>query len=333
MTQLLNCKIEAIRGGYIEDRHQVSMVIMNDAGEILFTAGNPNLSVHMRSSAKAFQGQVLFQSGAVEKYDLSLKELSLCCASHDGTADHIATAQGILKKICLDENALNCGAHLPSDPDSKHDLLSNDRQPTAIYNNCSGKHAGMLAATLAMGADIATYEAIEHPLQQAIFDCGKALSGMDEIPYGIDGCSLPAFIMPLTNAAKMYTAFVSPETAPEKYQTGLAKIFEAMQAHPEMIAGPDSVDTQIMQVIPTLAAKRGAQGYYGMAIKDTKYGNLGITLKVEDGSNGARDVFIVKLLEFLEVLSPDVPMVWRDKEIRNHRGILTGNYQASIETI
>lgn len=331
MPMNLNAFVQAFRGDYIEDHHAVSLVVMNSAGETLFVAGNPELEVHMRSSAKAFQALALFQSGAFERFGLSLKELSLCCASHDGTADHIETARGILAKIGLDESYLNCGAHLPSDPSTRQALLSHNEKPTSIHNNCSGKHAGMLAIAKALSAPLEAYEAREHPVQELIFQAGTDLTGIKSIPSAIDGCSVPTFILPLSVAACMYAQFADPVTAPEAHREGLSTIFEAMQAYPDMIAGPDSIDTQLMQALPKIAVKRGAQGYYGMAIKDSQHGHLGVTLKLESGSNEARDVFIVELLEYLGVLSSDVPMKWRQQEIKNHRDIVTGHYKANIQ--
>lgn len=330
MPTQLNAFINAYRGDYIEDQHNVSLIIKKPNGETLFTAGKPDMQVHMRSSAKPFQAQALFQSGAYQKYQLSLKELALCCASHEGSQDHIGTANAILKKQNLNETALNCGAHQPSDKEQKTKLQQQHAQATAIHNNCSGKHAGMLAIANALSAPLDNYESINHPVQQLIFESARVLANVKEIPHAIDGCSLPTFILSLGDAATLYTRLADPNSAPEAYQTGLKTVFEAMQSYPDMIAGHGVIDTEIMKAIPTVAVKRGAQGYYGIAVKQSKYGPLGITLKVEDGSNQARDVFIIEILEYLNILDPKLPMKWRDQEIVNHRGIVTGRYQAEI---
>ena len=329
----LNAFVEAFRGDFVEDIHKVSLIVVNSAGETLFVAGNPELQVHMRSSAKPFQAQALFQSGAYEQFGLSLKELALCCASHDGSADHIETARGILRKIGLNETYLNCGGHYPGDTETRKALLAKGEEPADIHNNCSGKHSGMLAIARALDAPLEAYETREHPVQTLIFDIAYEMLDIENIPHAIDGCSVPTFILPLGDAAKMYAQLSDPGTAKDKYREGLITVFQAMQAHPDMIAGFESIDTQLMQAVPNIAVKRGAQGYYGMAIKDSKYGHLGICLKLESGSNEARNVFIIALLEYLGVLSEDRPMKWRKQAISNHRGMVTGYYHAGIERI
>lgn len=330
MSKQLSAYINAYRGDFVEDHHVVSLAIVSPQGETLFTAGNPDLNVPMRSSAKPFQAQALFQSGAYRQFALSLKELALCCASHEGSAEHLQVAEGILQKLGLTEAALNCGAHLPGDKESRARLASSGQAVSAIYNNCSGKHSGMLAVAKALGASITDYETREHPVQELIFEIARALSGVSTIPYAIDGCSVPTFILPLRDSAHMWACFADPSTAPAAYQEGLETVSRAMQAHPEMVAGVGANDTVFMQNIPMLVAKRGAQGYYGLALKDSRYGPLGLTLKVENGSNEARDILLVELLEFLGVLSTATPLPWRRPEISNHRGIVTGYWEAVL---
>ena len=257
--------------------------------------------------------------------------MALCCASHEGSKAHIEVAQGILAKIGLDETALNCGAHLPSDKDSRALLKEKQQEPSAIYNNCSGKHSGMLAVAKALAASPAHYEHPDHPVQKLIFKIVKDLTQETEIPFGIDGCSAPNFILPLSAAARMWSSLAAPQLF-SGYQQGLERVFAAMQAHPEMVAGEGAIDTVLMRAIPTLAAKRGAQGYYGLALKDSNYGPLGLVLKVEDGNSEAREVFVTALLEHLGVLPSGLALPWRRPEIKNHRGIVTGYWQASFSS-
>lgn len=329
MSKDLTAFVDAYRGDFVEDHHPISLVALSPQGELLFSAGNPILQIAMRSSSKPFQALAVILSGAYKTYGFSLKELALCCASHEGSKEHLEVAQGILDKLGLDESFLNCGSHLPGDKGSRAFLKENHQDPTPIYNNCSGKHSGMLAVAKALGVSPEHYEQREHPVQQLIFATIKDLTGLNAIPYGIDGCSAPNFILPLEAAAKMWSTLAAPETAP-KYKEALETIFRAMQAYPEMVAGEGEIDTVLMRAIPGLAAKRGAQGYYGLALKDSKYGPLGLVLKVEDGNSAAREVFVIELLEFLGVLDPNLAMPWRRPEIKNHRGLVTGYWQVSL---
>jgi len=285
----------------------------------------------MRSSAKPFQAQALFQTGAYQRFQITPAEIALTCASHDGMARHVEVVSDYLRKIGLGPEYLACGAHMPFDQASAKTLKERGEKPTVLHNNCSGKHTGMLAAALAMGADPAGYEQPEHPVQQLNLQTLRDLSGVQEIPYGVDGCSVPTFVLPLQRAAGLFAKLANPQAAPHKYRKGLEATFEAMRLHPDMVAGPKSIDTVLMEKIPGLVAKRGADGYYGMALRETRWGPVGIALKVEDGSNTAREPFIVRLLEELGVLSPEEPVEWRRPIITNVRKLEVGHLEARID--
>lgn len=319
------------RGGFIENRHKVSLAIVGPLGNLLAYCGNPHLAAHMRSSAKPFQALALFVSGAIQRFGITPAEVALTCASHDGMEPHVATVANYLRKIGLDESYLACGAHLPFDPAARKALQQAGRPPSVLHNNCSGKHTGMLATALALGAEPKGYEQPEHPVQQLNLQTLRELSGHAHIPYGVDGCSVPTFVLPLSSAARMFALLAEPKSAPPRYQEGLQAIFQAMQQHPDLVAGPHSIDTVLMQHLPPLVAKRGADGYYGMALRNTRWGNLGIALKVESGSNEAREPMVIRLLEELGVLSPEVELEWRRPAVRNVRKLEVGHLEARLE--
>jgi L-asparaginase II len=318
------------RGGAIENRHQVSIAIVNSSGKLLASSGNPKLSAHMRSSAKPFQAQALFLSGAVERFGITQKEIALASASHEGTPKHINVAEGFLKKLGLDVTALACGTHAPGDYESRKALESLGQTPSAIHNNCSGKHTGMLSVALALGVSTTGYEKPQHPVQQLNLQTIKDLSGLQDIPWGIDGCSVPTFILPLENAAQMFALLADPSQAPTNYQDSLETTFGAMRAYPEMVAGPAELDTVLMQNVSGAAVKRGADGYCGMALRETPYGPLGVVLKVEDGNSVVREPAVVKVLELLSQNTIALEK-WREPIISNHRKIETGYIGANID--
>lgn len=327
----MNTYTYAYRGGLIENRHRVSLAIVGPQGNLLAYSGNPHLAAHMRSSAKPFQALALYLSGAIQRFGITPAEVALTCASHDGMEPHVAIAANYLHKIGLDASYLACGAHLPFDPASRKALQQSGQPATALHNNCSGKHTGMLAAALALGADPRGYEQPEHPVQQLNLQTLRDLSGHHHIPYGVDGCSVPTFVLPLAPAARMFALLAAPEAAPPQYQEGLQAVFRAMQQHPDLVAGPQSIDTVLMQKLPQLVAKRGADGYYGMALRDTRWGSIGVALKVESGSNEAREPMVVRLLEELSILSPEVALEWRRPLIRNVRKLEVGYLEARLE--
>jgi L-asparaginase II len=327
----MNSFTYAYRGGIIENRHHISIAIVNSENKLIASSGNPQLLAHLRSSAKPFQAQALFQTGAAKKFGFTDKEIALACASHSGSAEHVAVAKGMLDKLNLSAFDLACGVHMPGDKVERARLEQSSEKPSTLHNNCSGKHSGMLAVALALGVFIQGYEKPDHPVQQLNFQTVQELSGVQDIPYGVDGCSVPTFVLPLQNAAWMFAQLADPSVAPEKHREGLERTFRAMRAYPEMVANEGEMDTVLMQSVSGLAAKGGADGYYGVALRETKYGPLGLVLKVEDGNMTAREPALVRMLELLGVLPEDNALSWKCPIIRNHRKIETGYLEAVIE--
>jgi L-asparaginase II len=323
----------AYRGGIIENRHRISIAVVNSENKILASSSNPQLLAHLRSSAKPFQAQALFLTGAAKKFEFTDKEIALACASHVGTPEHVSVAKGMLDKLNLTESDLACGVHWPASKEERTRLEQTGEKPTALHNNCSGKHAGMLAVALTLGAPTQGYEKPDHPVQQLNFQTMRDLSGVQEIPFGIDGCSVPVFVLSLDKAAWMFAQLANPQSAPEKYREGLEQAFRAMKTFPEMVAGEGEIDTVLVQQIPGLVCKQGADGYYGISLRETKYGTLGVVLKVEDGSTAAREPAVIRVLELLGVISEDNTLPWKRPIIRNHRKIETGYLEAHIELV
>jgi L-asparaginase II len=267
----------------------------------------------------------------VQRFGLTPAEIALSCASHDGTPAHVALAAQYLKKIGLGPEHLACGVHLPFDPEARRALQRSGEAASPLHNNCSGKHAGMLATALALGVSPHGYEKPEHPVQQLILQTLRELSGHPQIPHAVDGCSVPTFALPLASAARMFALLAQPEAAPPRYREGLEGVFAAMRQHPEWVAGPRSIDTVLMQKVPGLVAKRGADGYYGMALRSSRWGPIGVALKVESGSNEAREPMVVRLLEELGALSPEEALPWRRPALKNVRGLEVGHLEAQLE--
>ncbi|WP_243094763.1 asparaginase [Thermus thalpophilus] len=321
----MNAWVYAYRGGLVENRHRASLVVFGREG-VLAYAGEPGLWAYMRSSAKPFQALALYLTGAVERFGLGEEEVALATASHDGTEAHVAVAARFLARLGLGPEHLVCGVHPPFSREARKALEGAGLSPTPLHHNCSGKHAGMLAAALAMGALPEGYHLPDHPVQLLNRKTLKDLSGTEPL-YATDGCSVPTFALPLSRAARAFYFLAAPEEAPEGYVEPLRKVREAMRRHPHLVAGPGSIDTWLMERLPVVA-KRGADGYYGLALLESPKGPLGVALKVEDGATQAREVLVVALLRALG-LDPG-PTPWDRPEIRNHRGLVVGRLEAHL---
>ncbi|MFA6989950.1 MAG: asparaginase, partial [Candidatus Gastranaerophilaceae bacterium] len=193
--------LEIKRATFTERVHRGYICVVDIDGNVLFKLGNFDKGLFLlRSAQKPFQALPFIKSGALEKFNLELKHLAICCGSHSGTEEHTKAVSEILNKAEVDEKMLQCGIHQPLDEKTKYYLMKNNISPSPLHNNCSGKHAGMLAACKANNWDLETYLDINHPLQRQIADFTKDLSGFKEdLSFAFDGCSAPVTGLPLVN--------------------------------------------------------------------------------------------------------------------------------------
>ena len=291
-------------------------------------AGDPDLVTYLRSTAKPFQLLPFVESGGADAFGFGDKELAVMAASHSGEPRHVETVQGILDRIGLNEDALQCGAHWPSSEESTRLLRDSNREPTPIYNNCSGKHSGMLATCVARGLSTRDYLDRAHPVQQAIVSALTEMSGVEpgSIPIAIDGCSVPCFALPLRAAALAFARLADPAGLSEPRCAAVRRIVRAMTTHPEMVAGEGRLDTDLMRAgRGDLVSKGGAEGFMGIAVSSR---GLGVAVKIIDGSNerGCGPV-AVEALRQLGVLDATALSELRTRHhwaVKNHRGLEVG---------
>ena len=188
------CKVH--RGDFIESIHVAYAVVVNGEGEIVYSSGDPHYLTCVRSTLKPFQASATVKEGATKAVRLTPAESTLMCASHNGEDIHVKTAESMLKKIGYDTSYYECGAHFPYDKESKIKLIQNDENPSALHNNCSGKHAGMLCLAKHLQVDPKGYTDLNHPVQKHIMEQVKRFSELDEFPLAIDGCSAPVPFLP-----------------------------------------------------------------------------------------------------------------------------------------
>ena len=293
------CVVEVVRGETVESVHRVHIAIVEAGRGLVASAGNPAHHSFVRSAIKMFQVLPFVEAGGVEQFGFTTAELALCTASHGGEPVHVAAAQSMLKKARLTEDALACGPHPPMHAPSAEALRAAGLPPTRIHNNCSGKHAGMLAFTIQQGWVTNRYHHAAHPTQQRILSTVARWMRAEgnEIEQGVDGCGLPTFALPLDAVAGGCALFAAAvdDTAPAPSQ-----IFSAMTAHPEMVAGTDRLDTDLMRAVQgRLFSKVGAEGFYAAAIPKRR---MGLALKVEDGSQRASEPALLAALGLLGVI-------------------------------
>ena len=264
--------------------------------------GDITRPVYPRSAIKAFQALPVLETGAAREYGFTREEIALCCASHGGEPLHVRTAQAMLDKLALGEADLECGTHWPSHEDSARALAAAGSVPDQRHNNCSGKHAGMLAVARKLGTDTKGYCDITHPVQQRILGTMEAMCGISlgQASRERDGCSVPTWAIPLENAAYGFARFGAPDDLPEGRASACREILAAVADHPFMVAGSGGWCTDVMAVLGRRAfVKYGAEGVYCAALPD--YG-LGVALKCEDGAKRGAELMLAALLRHIGVI-------------------------------
>jgi len=325
------CTVEALRGTVVESAHRVHVAVVHAEQGLIASTGNPAHLSFVRSAIKMFQVLPLVEGGGAEHFALTGEELALCTASHGGEPFHVAAARAILAKARVTEPALACGPHLPLHEPTATAMIAAGMKPGRIHNNCSGKHAGMLACCVHHQWVTNGYHRAAHPLQQRILTTIERWMRVksDEVTQGIDGCGLPTFALALDavaeGCAKFSAAAADGVAAP-------STIFNAMVRHPEFVAGTDRLDTDLMRIAgQRLFAKVGAEGFYCAGIPSLR---LGVALKVEDGAKRAAEPALLAVLRQIDAIGAgelDRLSTYAEPEIRNTRDEVVGSLRTSLE--
>lgn len=346
--------LETTRGDTVESVHYGALVVVNSHGKIIASKGDPETVTFLRSSAKPFQALPFIEAGGHTHFNFSQKEIALICASHSGTDEHAQTAAAIQARIGITESNLSCGTHPPIHQPTAERMLCNREPLTPNRHNCSGKHTGMLAFARMNAEPLETYLEHNHPIQQRILTTMAEMCGLqpEEIHLGTDGCSAPNFAIPLVNAALGWAHLADPSELPEKRAAACRTLVDAMIAHPEMVAGPKRLDTDLMKVAGgKLAAKTGAEGYQSIAIRPGTLGEaspaLGIAIKISDGDGYRRASAAVTLevlrqlgaltaaeLDALKAYGPVRPITnWRKLEVGEMRPVFQLQIADALKTV
>jgi L-asparaginase II len=297
--------VHVMRGGIVESRHRGAFAVVEASGGIAVAVGDIAQPVFPRSAIKSLQALPMVELAA-ERFGFTDREIALACASHSGEPEHVQVARGMLEKIGLSEDDLECGPHWPYDAAAQRALVESAQWPGRAHNNCSGKHAGMLALALALGADPKGYTQPSHPVQRTIASVLRDLCGVDPSvqPCGTDGCSVPTWALPLKAQAHGFAKLVSGSgsgLAPER-QRAARRIIAAVRAHPFLVAGTERFCTRLMQAVPRAFVKTGAEGVFCAAVPHTGHG---LAVKCDDGSGRAAETIMAALLAHLPVWTSD----------------------------
>jgi L-asparaginase II len=337
--------VEVTRGSLTESRHRGHIAVLDSKDEVRAFLGVPETVTYLRSSAKPFQTLPLVASGAADHFALTPQEIAVACASHNGEQIHTEAVASILSKIGLTASALKCGVHEPFSKEVTQALRERAEQPNVLQNNCSGKHAGMLALALYLDAPLETYDQPDHPVQLMIGRTVAQFSGVpiEDIAVGTDGCGAPVFGITVRAMALMYARLVAPPTEfEERTRAACRRIVKAMTEYPEMIGGGSATEQRLDTLMMRagggrLISKIGAEGVYTVGVLPSERWpqGLGLALKIEDGEDRrARPTVVIESLRQLGVLEGEALAAlapYASFPVRNHRGEQVGEVRPSFD--
>jgi len=285
--------IRVARSRLQESVHEADVAVVSAEGDLVASAGDPDRMLFARSSMKPLQAAV---SLSLMAFDHTDEQLALMCASHSSEPVHLAVVRSLLARAGLSEDDLQCPPQRPWDDTT----LAADPTMRRINSDCSGKHAGMLAASAAQGWPLDTYREPGHPVQQAVLEAVLSATGLGQVHVGVDGCGVPVHGMPLRRMALIYARLARPERLGDLEPFGRRAV-GAMRAHPYLVAGRGRVGTLLMQAAPHLVAKGGAEALMSVSVPDHGWG---MAVKVRDGGFRAVGPAVVAVLGGLSLLDP-----------------------------
>ncbi len=284
--------VEVLRNERVESVHRGSVYVTGPGGTPVLRAGKPEEAVFPRSANKPMQAVAMLQCGLGADGALDDVDLALATGSHSGERVHVERVRAMLAAGGFTEDDLRCPPQLPIGEQAAHDVLAAGGEASRVTMNCSGKHAAMLLTCRAAGWATADYLAPDHPLQQQVRTVVEELSGEGVTETGVDGCGAPLFAISLIGLARCFTALVAAADG-----TPYRRVADAMRRHPLYVAGSTREDTLLMQAVPGLLMKGGAEGVHAAALAD----GSAIALKIDDGATRARTPVLVAALRRLGV--------------------------------
>ena len=316
--------VVAMRGGLIESRHRVHAAVVDAHDQLIGAARDATLVTCSRSCAKPFQVMPFLESGGFDQLGWETDQLALACASHGGEPEHVAVAESMLRDLGLEEGDLACGPHDPLSPRGARVMRELGDRPSRLHNNCSGKHAAMLARAHTAGWPTQGYEREEHHVQRSALEMMARWSGTpaSRIARGVDGCGVVVFGLALEAMARAYARLGAASRRGEEIPH---RIVTALRARPFLFGGTDRFDSVLLEVSGgRILPKVGAEGVHCVALLDE---GIGLCVKVEDGALRAQHVAVLRLLQQLGALPDPLPARLAEfarKPVRNTRNEIVG---------
>jgi len=319
------------RGAQVESVHRGAWALVDTAGRVLEGAGEVDAPLYARSAVKSLQALPLVESGAADAAGYDAADLALALASHSGEPIHTERVAAILARLDLTADALDCGPQPPSDPTTRAALVASATRPSALHNNCSGKHAGFLALARHLGADPAGYLAAGGPVQAAVRLAVGDLTGLDPagLEYSVDGCSAPTWRIPLRALGRAFARVTSPAGEGATRADACARITAAAAAHPSLVAGTHGrLCTEVLEASGgALFPKVGAEAIYAVGVRG---GDAALVVKIDDGAFRAVHAVVVHLLRRLgltDASASEALAHWSDAPLKNWAGREVGAYE------
>lgn len=320
-----------VRSGEVESVHRGAIAVASGSGKLEAAVGEAAQPFYFRSSAKPVQLLATVESGAADRFGLGDRELSVAASSHSGAAEQVEAAREILGRAGLPPEALGCGYQDPRNRESLAQVLAGGER-SFLYNNCSGKHAAMLALSVHLDASPVNYLDADHPAQARILERTCELAGIPRraAHFGIDGCSAPTLRAPLSAFAAAFGR-LGRAAAQSGSGSPAARIGAAMANRPDMLGEPESFNTLLAATLGRrLIGKGGAEGLFCVAVPGA---DLGLAVRIEDGSSRAIGPVVLELLVQLEVVRAEDlgPLAaLREPVIKNWRGLRVGAIRPSF---
>ena len=333
--------VNVMRGSAVESTHSGAVAVIDADGAVRLQLGDIDRPIFPRSAVKVLQALPLVASGAADQLGLTDDELAIACASHNGEERHARTAAAMLAKAGLDVSALECGTHWPYLDTAVQAMARAGREPTALHNNCSGKHAGFLCLACALHGHgkpdlqrfAVGYVAPDHPVMREVTAALQATTGHDlsTAPHGVDGCSIPTYAIPLRHLARAFARVGTGVGLSEGHARAAKRLRAAVAKAPFMVAGTGRFDTRVMERLgERVFCKVGAEGVFCAALPEL---GLGVAIKIDDGNNArAAEVVMAAVIEACVALDDAEASFMRtlsDVRLTNWNGVEVGRLVAT----
>ncbi len=322
--------VEVTRDPLVESVHRGAFAVSDAKGRLRLQAGDVERPIFPRSSLKPVQAVPLIETGAAEAFGVSDEELALACASHSGEPMHTTRVAQWQERIGCSVADLACGPHRPVHEKTATEMIVRGERWTSLHNNCSGKHTGFMTLARHLKAPVEGYQLVDHLSQRLVQTTLKEMASVTgDMPYGVDGCTVPNFALPLTALARAMAQFADPGGLAPSRQQAASRIVRAMMAHPELVAGTGRVCTTLMRESRGIVVKTGAEGVYIAIIPEL---GLGAALKIDDGAGRASETAIAALLIALGAARDDgAAAALARAAVPNTRGVPVGERRAVFE--